>query len=69
MYKNICVCDSCGTELKNNSEHYHIDFASSRFTDGAGDTDYNTVRVDLCEHCCKNAVKSLNIIANNMNKG
>lgn len=63
MYKNICVCDSCGKELKYNSEHYHIDFASSRFCDAAGDMDYNTIRIDLCEQCCHKAVNALNIIA------
>lgn len=53
MIKQIVVCDCCGKELKSNSERYHIDFNSLRFIDGAGDSDYNTVRVELCEGCCK----------------
>ena len=61
--KNILVCDGCGKEIKSNAEHYHIDFASSRFCDAAGDMDYNAVRVDLCEKCCKNSVISLKNIS------
>lgn len=63
MIKQIVVCDCCGKELKYNADRYHIDFDSLRYVDGAGDTDYNTIRVELCEGCCKHAVESLRKIA------
>ena len=68
MIKQIIVCDCCGKELKSNSERYHIDFDSLRFIDGAGDSDYNTIRVELCENCCRRAVQSLQKIADFMSK-
>ena len=68
MIKQIVVCDCCGKELKSNSERYRIDFDSLRFIDGAEDSDYNTVRVELCESCCKRAVQSLQKIADSLNE-
>ena len=68
MIKQIVVCDCCGKELKSNSERYHIDFDSLRFIDGAGDSDYNTIRVELCKGCCKRAVQSLEQIADSLNE-
>lgn len=62
MQKTIIVCDNCGKELASPGR-YHIDFASSRFCDAAGDMDYNAIRVDLCENCARNAVQSLKKIA------
>lgn len=59
MIKQIIVCDCCGRELKHPSERYHINFDSLRYCDGAGDMDYDTIRVELCESCCKHAVDSL----------
>lgn len=61
--KSIVVCDCCGKEISLNSQRYHIDFTSSKFCDAAGASDYNSVRVDLCEACCKKAVSSLHTIA------
>ena len=59
MIKTIKVCDCCGTELKSNADTYHINFVSSKFCDAAGDVDYNSIDIELCEHCCLDAVKSL----------
>ena len=63
MIKQIIVCDCCGKELKSNGDRYHIDFNSLRYADAAGDMDYNNIRVELCEKCCKSVVSSLRKIA------
>lgn len=58
MIKQICVCNNCGKELTMPTK-YHIDFATSKFCDAAGDMDYNSLRVDLCEECAEDAIKTL----------
>ena len=62
MIKNVCVCDNCERVI-NTKNHFWIDFKTSRFIDAAGDTDYNEIRVDLCESCCMKAVEALKSIA------
>lgn len=68
MIKQIVVCGCCGKELKSDSERYYIDFNSLRSIDGAGDSDYNTVRVELCENRYRRAVHSMKQIADSLNE-
>lgn len=67
MIKQIVVCDSCGQILDKACERYHIDFQSSKFIDAAGSRDYNSIRVDLCSRCARDAVGALKRIASQNN--
>lgn len=62
-YKRIHVCDSCGSEFKGRRDTYSIGFYSLRYTDAAGDRDYDAIKLELCEHCARRAVDALEKIA------
>jgi hypothetical protein len=65
--RTIHVCDSCGEEFKGAADTYRISkivLKSDTFLDGAGDVDYNSWSIELCEDCAKRVVDALEQIAN-----
>lgn len=65
--KTIRVCDSCERELKERRDIYRLDIKTDSFLNGAGDRDYNLLKLEFCKDCAENIKSSLTAIKKNLN--
>lgn len=66
--QTVIVCDSCGQIIRRNADIYQLDrveiggrviLKSERYTDAAGSSDYNLVRLDFCPRCAQRLLDAL----------
>lgn len=65
MKKEIIVCDGCGTELKKESDIYHLLLKTDEFWDGV-ESAPNIECLDFCHSCTLSIKKTLEKLSKNL---
>ena len=58
--RTIKVCDGCDKEIKSSQDCFHLLFESERYTDAAGQSDNDYIKLDFCSACAHDIKETLN---------